>query len=113
MTRQKKQEEPVQHSAPNTPNPTCQDWSQVLPQLLRAGQGETILNLLPSAIHELNNAINTVLGFADLLQSEPSISKTLKEDLKAIESWSEGKGTSWGFEEFGERCAGATSTCAR
>jgi signal transduction histidine kinase len=85
MTRQKKQEEPFQHSAPNTPNPICQDWSQVLPQLLRAGQGETILNLLPSAIHEVNNAINTVLGFADLLQSEPSISKTLKEDLKAIE----------------------------
>jgi len=85
MTRQKKQEEPVQHLSPSTPSPTCQDWSQLLSQLLRAGQGETILNLLPSAIHELNNAINTVLGFADLLQSEPSIPKTLKEDLKAIE----------------------------
>ncbi|MFN4178949.1 MAG: sensor histidine kinase [Armatimonadota bacterium] len=61
------------------------DWSSVLPQLLRAGQGETILNLLPSAIHEINNALNTILGFADLLQSETSIPKTLKEDLKAIE----------------------------
>ncbi|MCS7185347.1 MAG: HAMP domain-containing histidine kinase [Armatimonadetes bacterium] len=66
-------------------NQTEQAWSSVLPQLLRAGQGETILNLLPSAIHELNNALNTVLGFADLLQSETSISKTLKEDLKTIE----------------------------
>jgi len=64
---------------------TEQIWSSVLPQLLRAGQGETILNLLPSAIHELNNALNTVLGFADLLQSETSIPKTLKEDLKTIE----------------------------
>ncbi len=64
---------------------TEQDLSSVLSQLLRAGQGETILNLLPSAIHELNNALNTVLGFADLLQSEPSISKTLKEDLQTIE----------------------------
>lgn len=64
---------------------TEQDWSSVLPQLLRAGQGETIFNLLPSAIHELNNALNTVLGFADLLQSETSISKTLREDLKTIE----------------------------
>ena len=57
----------------------------MLPQLLRAGQGETVFNLLPSAIHELNNSINTILGFAELLQSEPSISKTRKEDLKAIE----------------------------
>ncbi len=64
---------------------TEQIWASVLPQLLRAGQGEVVLNLLPSAIHELNNALNTVLGFADLLQSEASIPKTLKEDLKAIE----------------------------
>ncbi|MEJ7614519.1 MAG: HAMP domain-containing sensor histidine kinase [Candidatus Fervidibacter sacchari] len=85
MAKRKKQEELIRGLAPSNPNPTFQDWSQVLPQLLRAGQGETVLNLLPSAIHELNNAINTVLGFADLLQSEPSISKTLKEDLKAIE----------------------------
>lgn len=62
-----------------------QDWFPVLPQLLRAGQGETILNLLPSATHELNNALNTILGFSDLLQTDPSISKTLKEDLKTIE----------------------------
>ncbi|MCX7642190.1 MAG: HAMP domain-containing histidine kinase [Armatimonadetes bacterium] len=64
---------------------TEQNWSSVLPQLLRAGQGEVIFNLLPSAIHELNNALNTVLGFADLLQNETSLSKTLKEDLKTIE----------------------------
>lgn len=62
-----------------------QDWSSVLPQLLRAGQGETILNLLPSAIHELNNALNTILGFTVLLQTDPSIPKALKEDLKTIE----------------------------
>jgi signal transduction histidine kinase len=74
MAKQKKQEAQVE-----------KDWSSVLPQLLRAGQGETILNLLPSAIHEVNNALNTILGFADLLQSETSIPKTLKEDLKAIE----------------------------
>ncbi len=61
------------------------NWSSVLPQLLRAGQGETVLNLLPSAIHELNNALNTILGFADLLQGEPNIPKPLREDLKAIE----------------------------
>ncbi|MGQ9461860.1 MAG: sensor histidine kinase [Candidatus Fervidibacter sp.] len=64
---------------------SLQDWFSILPQLLRAGQGETILNLLPSAIHEINNALNTILGFCDLLQTEPSISKTLKEDLKTIE----------------------------
>ncbi|MFN3420809.1 MAG: sensor histidine kinase [Armatimonadota bacterium] len=74
MAKQKKQE-----------SQTEKDWSSVLPQLLRAGQGEIVLNLLPSAIHEINNALNTVLGFADLLQSETSIPKTLKEDLKTIE----------------------------
>lgn len=55
------------------------NWSSVLNQLLRAGQGETVLNLLPSAIHELNNALNTILGFADLLQSEPNIPKRSKK----------------------------------
>lgn len=60
-------------------------WSSVLNQILRAGQGETVLNLLPSAIHELNNALNTILGFADLLQSDPNIPKSLREDLKTIE----------------------------
>jgi len=85
MGKQKGQEEQTQRPAYCTSHPSLRDWSSVLPQLLRAGQGETVLNLLPSAIHELNNALNTVLGFADLLQSEPSISKTLKEDLKAIE----------------------------
>ena len=84
MEKQKGQEEQTQHPACCTSHPPLWDWSSVLHQLLRAGQGETIINLLPSAIHELNNALNTVLGFADLLQSEPSISKTLKEDLKAI-----------------------------
>jgi len=84
MGEQKGQEEQTQHPAYCTSHPSLQDWSSVLPQILRAGQGETVLNLLSSAIHELNNALNTVLGFADLLQSEPSISKTLKEDLKAI-----------------------------
>lgn len=74
MAKQKRQE-----------TQTEKDWSSVLPQLLRAGQGEIIFNLLPSAIHEINNALNTILGFADLLQSETSIPKTLKEDLKTIE----------------------------
>jgi signal transduction histidine kinase len=85
MEKQNEQEEQTRHPAYCTSHPSLRDWSSVLPQILRAGQGETIINLLPSAIHEINNALNTVLGFADLLQSEPSISKTLKEDLKAIE----------------------------
>ncbi len=84
MGKQKGQEEQTQQPAYCTSHLSIHDWSSLLPQLLRAGQGETVLNLLSSAIHELNNALNTVLGFADLLQSEPSISKTLKEDLKAI-----------------------------
>ncbi|MCS7191778.1 MAG: HAMP domain-containing histidine kinase [Armatimonadetes bacterium] len=64
---------------------TQKDFSSMLPQILRAGQGEVIINLLPSAIHELNNALNTLLGFAELLQSKPNIPKSLREDLEAIE----------------------------
>ncbi len=59
-------------------------WEQILPQLLRAAQGETVLNALPSVIHELNNALNTVLGFVDLWQSEPTLSKAIGEDLQAL-----------------------------
>lgn len=73
MARRKGQEEQPQRI-----------WAPVTPQLLRAGQGSVLLNLLPSVIHELNNTLNTILGFADLLQSNPSLPKTLKEDLKAI-----------------------------
>ncbi len=59
-------------------------WEQILPQLLRAAQGETVLNALPSVIHELNNVLNTILGFADLWQSEPTLSKAIGEDLQAL-----------------------------
>ncbi|MFA0752472.1 MAG: hypothetical protein IMHGJWDQ_000225 [Candidatus Fervidibacter sp.] len=60
------------------------DLEAVLPQLLRAAQGATVLNLLPSAIHELNNALNTILGFADLWGSDPSLPKTFREDLQTL-----------------------------
>ncbi len=63
---------------------TNSDWSSVLPQLLRAAQGESVLNLLPSAIHELNNALNTILVLSDLLISNPNIPKSIRKDLETI-----------------------------
>lgn len=59
-------------------------WQEVLPQLLRAGQWVTLGEALPSVIHELNNALNSVVGFAELWRSDEQLPKELRDDLTEI-----------------------------
>jgi signal transduction histidine kinase len=85
MTRQKKQEEPVsalgtQHSEPNL--------SRLVTSAPSTFEGRARGNnpqLAPQRHPRTQQRHQHGLRVADLLQSEPSISKTLKEDLKAIE----------------------------
>ncbi len=57
---------------------------EIVPQLLRAAQGQTMFNTLPSVIHELNNALNTLLGIIDIWRNDQRLSKKLKEDLEIL-----------------------------
>ncbi len=59
-------------------------WDEVLPQLLRAGQWVTLGEALPSIIHELNNALNAVVGFSELWKNEEKLPKALQDDLTEI-----------------------------
>ncbi len=59
-------------------------WEEIFPQLLRAAQGQTMFNALPSVIHELNNALNTLLGITDIWRNDRRLSKELKEDFEVL-----------------------------
>jgi signal transduction histidine kinase len=55
-----------------------------LPQLVQAAKWVTVGKALPSIIHDLNNALNTMIGFADLWRTDTTLSDNLRADLSEI-----------------------------
>ncbi|MFA0750446.1 MAG: hypothetical protein SLRJCFUN_000849 [Candidatus Fervidibacter sp.] len=58
--------------------------SEVALPLLRAAQWATVGSIMPGIIHDLNNALNTVVGFADLWRTDARLPKELRKDLDDI-----------------------------
>jgi signal transduction histidine kinase len=52
--------------------------------LLRAAQWATIGGIMPGIIHDLNNTLNTVVGFADLWRTDARLPSELRSDLDEI-----------------------------
>ena len=58
--------------------------SKVSLPLLRAAQWATVGSIMPGIIHDLNNALNTVVGFADLWRTDARLPADLRGDLEEI-----------------------------
>lgn len=52
--------------------------------LVNAGRWATLGEILPGFVHELNNALNAILGFAEIWKDARSLPMEAREDLNAI-----------------------------